>query len=120
MSAIGVPSPLDATRRLREVLQSVGDALAGAELEALLDAETALVAAISSLPLGAVGHASDLAALGDELTRARAALLRCRRLGNSLADVARTSAAARGARDGYGHDGHERTGAARNALEASA
>ena len=120
MSAIGVPSPLDGTRRLRKALQEVGDALARADLRALLDAEVALVAATSSLPLGATCHTDDVSALRHELAQARAALLRCRRLGNSMVDVARTTAAARGARDGYGRDGQERTGVARNALEASA
>lgn len=73
--------------RLRAALDGLGDALARADLEALLASEPAVAEALDAVA-GVRPHPGD-AATRREIERARTALLRCRRLGASLADVAR-------------------------------
>lgn len=68
---------------LVSALTEVGDALAAGDLERLLRAEPALAIWVAGEP----GPVSD----PDALARARAALLRCRRLGASLMEVAGAS-----------------------------
>jgi signal transduction histidine kinase len=120
MSAPGVSTVVDVARRLREALEQVAEALRTPGVEPLLAAEAALAAAVSfQAPVDAVSGAEAVEA-ARELADARRALLRCRRLGRSLTELARATALGCGAVQGYGRDGHERVGATRGALEASA
>jgi hypothetical protein len=83
------PEQASAVAALRGVLAEVGDALACGALERLLAAEPVLCAAIDRLaragesPLDEAGRRA--------VEEARAALLRCRRLGASLIEFTRIS-----------------------------
>jgi hypothetical protein len=87
--------------QLRAALDGLGDALAGANLDSVLEAEARLADAVSDLPRSAerVGEPGDLAA---RINGVRAALLRCRRLGVSLTEAARVPRETLYTRDGEG------------------
>lgn len=90
----------DPAARLRLALEQTAAALAAADLEAVLAAGETLEVAIAELPsegdapLDAVRRRADIQA-------ARAALLRCRRLGLSLSDFTRTALGTHGVSVGY-------------------
>ena len=95
------PRPASAAARLRAALETMADALAASKLEALLNVESALIAAISALPqIRALDLAGRQEALVD-LEAAQVALVRCQRLGGSLGDLVRISLDARGQGVGY-------------------
>ena len=76
-----------AVDRLSRALNRVGDALVAIDGEGLLAAEVDLSAAAASLAVDP--DPADRRAVLDAVRRARYALLRCRRLGASLAGVSR-------------------------------
>ncbi len=75
---------------LTTALTRVGDALVAVDADALVAAEDALAASLSAL--SGIGDAGDRAAAMAACGRARVALLRCRRLGVSLATAMRAEA----------------------------
>ncbi len=83
------PDQAGAVTAMRSVLVEAGDALACGSLDRLLASEPALFAAVErlagagELPLDETGRAA--------VEQARAALLRCRRLGASLMEFTRIS-----------------------------
>jgi hypothetical protein len=87
---------------LSEALEQTAAALASPRLETLLAGETAIEAALSSMPALDELPADERLAVQRELERARGALLRCRRLGTSLRDYIRLSFEAQGRADEYG------------------
>lgn len=93
---------LAAAASLRDALERTATALARPKLETLLASESAIEAALSSMPALDELPADERLAVRRELERARGALLRCRRLGTSLRDYIRLSFEAQGRGDDYG------------------
>jgi hypothetical protein len=96
--------------RLRDALETLAAALTGVRLDALLASEARLadiLADVARLPPGP-GSSWDRAATARELAAARTMLLRCRRLGSTMGEVARISLAAQGRQSGYGRATDER------------
>ncbi len=84
-------NPLDATVRLEQALDELSRALAAFSTDAVLQAEESLGAALTALAQirrSAVQAVDDKAALGESVTRARQALLRCQALGRSAVGIA--------------------------------
>ena len=96
------PGILPAIVRLRSALEASADALASPTLDGLLAAELAIEGALADLPPLDDAAAPERALARAELDRARAALLRCRRLGSALGDFVRLSFEAHGRSSGYG------------------
>jgi hypothetical protein len=91
-----------AAARLREALEQSAGALAAGRLDALLAGEDALRHASINLPYPSSDLPDDQRrALRAELDDARRALLRCQRLGVSLAEFVRLSLHAHGRAVGY-------------------
>lgn len=111
--------PHPAALRLRATLEALAHALAHARLEALLACETELASALSEFSRQSPAGPWDRTATARELGAASAALTRCRRLGATLADVARLSLTAQGRAGGYGQD-HGRGNLPVRSLEAKA
>lgn len=86
---------VSATSRLRQALEGAADALAQANVEALLASEGALEFALAEIPPMERLAADERAAVREELERASRALLRCGRLGNALTDYVRLTFASR-------------------------
>ena len=95
------PRPASAAARLRAALEETADALAESKLEALLNVESALIAAISALPTIRSLDAAGRSEAQSDLEAAQLALVRCQRLGGSLGDYVRISLDARGQSVGY-------------------
>jgi len=95
------PRPASAAARLRAALEATVDALAVPKLEALLNVESALTAALAALPTIRSLDPADRPAAREDLLAAKAALVRCRRLGAALGDFVRVSLDARGQSIGY-------------------
>jgi hypothetical protein len=87
--------------RLRAALEETAVALATADLDRLLTAETALQAALYELPFMGAVDPSERLLFRRDLEGASAALLRCRRLGAGLSDFVRISLDAQGGQLGY-------------------
>jgi len=110
-------------QRLRAVLDPLAAAMAGADLDELLRLEPELAAVMSTIPVPARGAAAvpaalnGHAALGAEILAARAALVRCRRLGTALIDFRRFGLQARGAGAEYDRGGREQGGATVHAFQ---
>lgn len=112
-------TPQEATsivRRLRAVLEPLGDAIATADLNALLRLEPELAAVMSSTPIPERGGKPH-PALRAEIASARATLLRCRRLGAALVAFRRFGLQARGVGSEYDRVGRERGLATVHAFE---
>jgi hypothetical protein len=92
---------LTAVTRLRAALEDTAIALAAADLDRLLAADTALQAALYALPRLASVDPAERSVFRRELEAAGAALLRCRRLGVGLTDFVRISLEAHGGQLGY-------------------
>jgi hypothetical protein len=90
------PAAIQAASRLREALEQSAAAMAAGQLDALLAGEAALEHALTDLPFPADFPDDERHALRAELDGARAALLRCRRLGGSLTDYVRLTLHAHG------------------------
>lgn len=82
--------PLQSARQVRDALVALVEALRVPDTDRLLASEAALEAAIRSLPPGGA-EPGEAAAVRRAVTEARLALLRCRRLGASLASEVRQS-----------------------------
>ena len=93
---------LAAAARLRDALERTAGALASPDLDALLACESAIEGALADIPPFAGLPAEDRRAIRLELDRARATLLRCRRLGAGLREFVRLSFEAQGRGTGYG------------------
>jgi len=98
-----VPEPrvLTALKPLREALQQTATALATARLDSLLAAGEALEVALAAMPRTAATSPAQQEQLRAEIDAARAALLRCRRLGVSLSDFVRATFDAHGGATEY-------------------
>ena len=84
-------SAAEATARLADLLDRIGDALVAIDAEALLGVEADLFTAVAALgALTEVG--GDHVVYEAAAKRARAGLLRCRRLGASFSGIARSLA----------------------------
>jgi hypothetical protein len=94
-----------AASRLRGALEQAADALAAPHLDALLACEAAIEQALAELPPLEGLDAGERTLVRGELDRARAAMLRCRRLGTSLGDFIRLTFEAQGRTPGYGRAG---------------
>lgn len=92
---------LTAVARLRSALEDTAMALATADLDRLLAADTALQAALQALSRLASVNPEERLQFRRELEAAAAALLRCRRLGVGLSDFVRISLDAHGGQLGY-------------------
>jgi hypothetical protein len=92
---------LTGVSRLRSALEDTATALAAADLDRLLAADTALHAALQALPALASVDPAQRGAFRRELEAAATALLRCRRLGTGLSDFVRISLDAHGGQLGY-------------------
>ena len=90
------PETCTALSRLRAAMDETAAALATADLDRLLAADAALQAALTELPARRAVDLPERPQVRVELELARAALLRCRRLGASLTDFVRLSLDARG------------------------
>jgi len=95
------PRPAPAAARLRSALEATADALAVPNLEALLNVESALTAALAALPTIRSLDAAGREVAREDLAAAQAALARCRRLGAVLGEFVRVSLDARGQGIGY-------------------
>ncbi len=95
---------LHAAEGLRRALTQVADALAAPNLETLLAGEAAVESALANLPNLTALSADERTRVRLELERARASLLRCRRLGAALTDFTRASLDAQGHNATYGRD----------------
>ena len=95
------PPAVSAAARLRAALEATVDALAVPKLEALLNVESALTAALAALPTLRSLDPADRPAAREDLLAAKAALAKCRRLGGTLGDFVRLSLDARGQSIGY-------------------
>src|SRR5688572_487110 len=90
--------------QLRAALEETAAALAAADLDRLLAADTTLQSALTALPASEIFRlraeatvtAEDRQLLRQELEGASAALRRCRRLGAGLSDFTRVSLEVRG------------------------
>lgn len=111
-------SLLTAATALRAALEHVGDGLAAARLDTLLDSEIALAAALAVLPTGRGEVDLERDHILQELVKARTALTRCRRLGGALSEMVRASLGSQGRIGGYGADGSQYADQAQAALEA--
>jgi len=94
-------SAADAASQLRQALEQTARALADARLGDMLAAGEALEVALTRIPRAGSSSQEDAERLRAEIDAARAALLRCRRLGVSLSDFVRATFDAHGAAAGY-------------------
>jgi hypothetical protein len=96
-----VSRPASAAARLRAALETIADALAVPKLEALLNVESALTAAIAALPTIRTLDAAGRVEAKADLLAAQVALARCHRLGGALGHFVRMSLDLRGQSIGY-------------------
>jgi hypothetical protein len=78
-------------RELRQALEQTAVALAKARLDDLLAAGEALEVALARIPRTPTSSMAEAERVRAEIDAARAALLRCRRLGVSLSDFVRAT-----------------------------
>ncbi len=111
---------ITAIRHVRAALDSLGSALADANLERLLRVESALEEAVSRLAAHDAAFPEDRHTVATELAAMAGSLARCRVLGQALTDAIAIFAHARGDTGNYDRDGRERStrAGARRSLEA--
>lgn len=101
-----MPAPavtrLAAAAALRQRLDEMAEALTAADLPRLLHCEAHLEAALTDIIGARPISADERPQLAAEIVAARAALLRCRRLGRALTDLAALALSAHGTDHGYG------------------
>lgn len=102
-------SPTVVAERLRDALTRVGDALVRVDVEGLLEAESELSLAVAAA--ASTGRPEDRLAARSAIRDARAALLRCRRLGNAFSSLARGLTRAGRPSEGYTRAGSYADGA---------
>lgn len=95
-----VPSQALAVTRLRAALDELADALSAGSLDRLLACEARIDAALGAFALPEPGPNHDPAVRAD-IESARTALVRCRRLGQSLEAFITAGLAARRSQAGY-------------------
>ena len=88
--------------RVRQALDRTADALASADLDALLRSDMDLALALERITPPRTLPPEDRAAIRAEVEELTRALARCRRLGGALLDVVRASQDAQGRTAGYG------------------
>jgi len=93
---------VEATGHLREVLERTADALAAADLHALLRSEVDLALAVTNVTPPRALTPDERIAIRDEVEGLQQALVRCRSLGGALLDVVRVSQEAQGRIPAYG------------------
>lgn len=91
----------NAAARVRAAVEATANALARADLDALLSAEAGLTSVFNDLSLLRSLDPDQCRVLRDELLATQVALARARRLGASLGDYVRLSLEARGQGAGY-------------------
>jgi hypothetical protein len=96
---------LAAVNRLRAVLESLASALAAARLEDLLQTEQELARSLAALPNSTSLQPGGRRELAQELAGLRRAVVRCRRLGQTLSDLLRVSVSSRALGAGYDQAG---------------
>lgn len=101
-----VPGYVLAVAHLRDALQEAANALALAHLERLLACEARIETALMQLPTRGLSPDARSVVLA-EVEQARAALTRCRRLGQALDEFIRLGMSAQGLGSGYGRDAHQ-------------
>jgi hypothetical protein len=94
-------SSVESAGHVRRALEQTASALTKARLDDLLAAGEALEVALSRIPRATTASAAEAELLRAEIDAARAALLRCRRLGVSLGDFVRATFDAQGAATEY-------------------
>jgi hypothetical protein len=94
---------VESAERLCQTLERIGDALVSLDAQTLLDTEESLAQMLAALTASRSIH--DKAALRDRVTRAREALLRCRRLGASYGSIAGPRLRLRSGSELYGRTG---------------
>ena len=94
-----------ATARLRASLDALARALESPDLGGLLAAELSLASALDGLARLPGVNPLDRAAVRNELSRARAALSRCRTLGSVIEDATQATLIANGRDSGYDRAG---------------
>ena len=99
--ADAVPYDVRAVAALRAALEDTADALAHAHLDRLLECEARIETALAQLPRHGLS-ADARRVVSAEIEFARAALMRCRRLGLALDEFIRMGMAAQGLGSGYG------------------
>jgi hypothetical protein len=92
---------LSAAMALATALESLADALVQTNVEQMLACEAEIETALAQLPPAGT-RTADAAALMRELERARAALVRCQRLGQNLLSITSLSLGVQGRAAGYG------------------
>ncbi len=97
------PSPLHAVARVRELLDALGDALVAWRLGRVQALHAELADAVAALQLDNLPplDPSTKRLLAGELANTANALVRCRRLGASIAELARLHARAMGETESY-------------------
>ncbi len=96
---------LQKVERLCETLERIGDALVSVDADALLETEETLAQLLATFDADPSRHLVDGEALKARVLRARAALLRCRRLGSCFTSVAGARLRARSGMLLYGPSG---------------
>ena len=97
-----VPDYASAAVELRLALEEAAEALAHADLERLLACEARIESALTQVPSRTNGAANSSITVTAEVQSARAALVRCRRLGLALHEFVRLGLSAQGIERGYG------------------
>jgi hypothetical protein len=103
---------------LRATLERLAEALTNVNLDTLLACEGEMASTLAASNQRIEINPAMRAATARELLAARAALVRCSRLGATLADLTRLSLASQGVGQTYGRHGDSRATIAVHALEA--
>jgi hypothetical protein len=103
---------------LRSTLERLADALTNVNLDTLLACEGEMASTLAAANQQVAIDPAAKAATARELLAARAALVRCSRLGATLADLTRLSLASQGVGQTYGRLGESRSATGVHAMEA--
>lgn len=112
------PGPHPVAAGLRVTLERLAHALTNVNLDTLLACESEMAATLAATNQPISVDAVSKAATARELLAARAALVRCSRLGATLADLTRLSLTAQGIGHTYDRRGESRNHAGVHQLEA--
>lgn len=112
------PGPHPVAVGLRTTLERLAHALTHVNLDTLLACESEMAATLAAGNRPITVDPAAKAATARELLAARAALVRCSRLGATLADLTRLSLAAHGVAQTYDRRGDSRNHAGVHRLEA--
>jgi hypothetical protein len=112
------PGPHPVAAGLRATLERLAHALTHVDLDTLLACEGEMASTLASTGQPIAVDPTAKAATARELLAARAALVRCSRLGATLADLTRLSLTAHGIGQTYDRRGDSRSHAGVHRLEA--